>query len=67
MRTNKFGTLTTEGMIPHYPIRMCGQNVLCPVKLEFSPLRGVVTTQPPLRDSQGRLVYALPGGRSFAP
>ncbi len=63
-RTVKGGTMTSEGMIKHkqhpdgfeMPVRLAVRNGGVKTMLEF---------QPPMRDADGRLIYALPGGGSF--
>lgn len=57
MKTSKFGTSTTEGWIPH---KGTVRGFVMPVKLDIvNPLHDV---HPPMRDAQGKLVYALPNG-----
>jgi hypothetical protein len=58
-RTNKYGTQTTEGFVPHLP----HGNIFLPVLLDIdmNSVRSVMTYQPPLRIND-RLCFAKPGG-----
>lgn len=58
-RTNKYGTQTTEGFVPHIPY----ENIFLPVMLDINinTVRAIMTYQPPLRIND-RLCFAKPGG-----
>jgi hypothetical protein len=58
-KTNKYGTMTSEGFVPHLP----HGNMFLPVMLDIdiNSVRAVMTHQPPLRIDDN-LVFALPGG-----
>lgn len=65
MKTVKGGTWTTEGFIPH--LKHGGYDM--PVKIALSrwdTVSNLSLTPPPLRDSEGRLVYATPSGGSIS-
>ena len=59
--TKHEGTATTEGFIPH---RVVG-DVHHPVRLDFPAILEPLAmrkAQAPMRDKDGELVFALPGG-----
>lgn len=58
-RTNKYGTQTSEGFVPHLPYG----NIFLPVMLDINinSIRAVMNYQPPLRIND-RLCFAKPGG-----
>jgi hypothetical protein len=58
-KTNKYGTMTSEGFVPHLP----HGNVFLPVMLDIdiNSVRAVMCHQPPLRIDDC-LCFAKPGG-----
>ena len=60
--TNKYGTLTAEGFIPHLPHK----GIFLPVMLDINNNKSwpVTKHQPPLRIND-HLCFALPGGSIF--
>jgi hypothetical protein len=59
-KTNKYGTMTSEGFVPHLPYEY---PAFLPVMLDIdiNSVRAIMTHQPPLRIDDN-LVFALPGG-----
>ena len=55
----RHGTMTAEGYIPH----IVRHGLELPVRLAVDPLT-MSLPQMPARDLYGRLIYALPGGKS---
>ncbi len=60
--TQRGGTITIEGWIPHYRHPILGMNM--PIKLVLSPEKVTSGLPKPLRRN-GSLVYAMPCGREF--
>jgi hypothetical protein len=58
-RTNKYGTMTSEGFVPHLPYK----GIFLPVVLDINlaSVRAIMTYQPPLRIND-KLCFAKPGG-----
>ena len=64
-KTNKYGTMTSEGFVPHHPYGTGGK-ISLPVMLDINinTVRAVMCYQPPLR-IDNHLVFAKPGGGLF--
>ena len=61
-RTIKGSTMTADGLIPH---KLSHDGILMPVKLQIRKSADIAGLHPAMRDKDGNLVYALPGGLSF--
>ena len=62
--TRHGGTETTEGFIPH--LKLNGIEMPVVLDVDVSSVKAAKSPQPPRRE-RGALVYALPGGTTFAP
>lgn len=58
-RTNRYGTTTSEGFVPHLPYK----GIFLPVMLDIdnTVTRSIMNYQPPLRIND-KLCFAKPGG-----